>query len=126
MTDSGTLATTAQVLLSIGEEASTAQVLEANTNIWILYAESEMEEAFGGIGATPELVANYGSITASYKQWLAVKAANRAAWHAINQDQNNWGLATSQSKLNVLDASWAGFLSTLKDNSSEIVTQLGL
>ncbi len=126
MTDSGTLATTAQVLLSIGEEASTAQVLEANTNIWILYAESEMEEAFGGIGATPELVANYGSITASYKQWLAGVAADRAAWRAINQNPNSWQLSTAQSKLNVLNATWKGFLSDLKTSSSDLVTQMGL
>lgn len=126
MVDSGTLATTAQVLLSIGKDASAAQILEANTNIWILYAESDMEKAFGSTGSSPGLVANYGSITASYKQWLASVASDRAAFHAINQDQNNWQLSISQSKLNILDATWTGFLSDLKNNSSEIVTQLGL
>ena len=35
MADAGTLATTAQVLLAIGADASAAQILEANTNIWI-------------------------------------------------------------------------------------------
>ena len=79
MADAGTLATTAQVLLSIGQDGSTEQILEANTNIWILYAESEMEQAAGnGV----EIVANYASITASYKQWLAIVAANRAAFFA--------------------------------------------
>ena len=126
MTDAGTLATTAQVLLAIGENASTAQVLEANTNIWILYAESDMEKAFGLLGATPELVANFGDITASYKQWLAKVASHRAAFYAINQDQNNWTLATSQSKLNICNSIWKGFLSDLKSNSSEIVTMMGL
>ena len=47
MADSGTLATTAQVLLAIGEGASANQILEANTNIWILMAESDMEVEAG-------------------------------------------------------------------------------
>lgn len=126
MVDSGTLATTAQVLLAIGENASAAQILEANTNIWILYAESDMEKAFGKIGESPELVANYASITASYKQWLAKVASHRAAFYAINQNQNTWQLATSQSKLNVCDAIWKGFMSDLKEQSSEIVSMMGL
>jgi len=120
MADSGTLATTAQVLLSIGANASAAQVLEANTNYWILFAESEMEAASDGLG----LVANYASITAAYKQWLAVVAANRAAFHAINQDQNNWSLATTQSKLNVLDTTWQDFLKKIKDK--DVVDNMGL
>lgn len=126
MADEGTLATTAQVLLAIGQNGSTAQVLEANTNIWILYAESDMEKAFGKLGETPELVANIGSITSSWKQWLAMVASHRAAFYGINQDQNNWELSTSQSKLNVCLNIWKGFLSDLKDSSSDIVTQMGL
>ena len=123
MTDAGKLATTAQVLLAIGENASAAQVLEANTNIWILMAESDMEKAFGdNIG----LVANYSSITAANKQWLAGVAADRAAWRAVNQNQNSWSLATTQSKLNVCDSIWQGFLSDLKANKSDILADLGL
>ena len=121
--DEGTLATTAQVLLSIGQDASAAQVLEVNTNIWIKYAESDMEKAFTkNIG----LVANYSSVTAALKQWLAMVAADRAAWHAINQDQNSWGLATAQSKLNVLDATWQGFISDLRNNKAQIQKDLGI
>ena len=126
MADSGTLATTAQVLLAIGENASANQILEANTNIWILMAESDMEKAFGMLGESPGLVTNYASITASYKQWLAMVASHRAAFYAINQNQNSWQLATAQSKLNVCDAIWKGFISDLKEHSSEIVTQMGL
>lgn len=126
MADEGTLATTAQVLLAIGEDASATQILEANTNIWIKMAESDMEKAFGLLGASPDLVASYGEITASYKQWLAMVASHRAAFYAINQNQNVWQLATSQSKLNVCDSIWQGFLSDLKDNSSDIVAQMGL
>ncbi len=123
MTDSGTLATTPQVLLSIGQNGSTEQVLEANTNFWILYAESEMERAFGdNIG----IVANHGTITAALKQWLAIVAADRAAWHGINQNQDTWSLDTTQSKLNVLDATWTGFLSDLKNNKSDIIADMGL
>jgi len=123
MADSGTLATTAQVLLSIGQDPSTAQALEANTNIWILYAESDMEKVFGdNIG----LVANHASITAALKQWLAMVAADRAAWHGINQDQNNWSLATTQSKLNVLNATWKGFLSDVKNKGPDLIADMGL
>lgn len=111
MADEGTLATTAQVLLAIGQSASAEQILEANTNTWILMAESDMENAFSDdVG----LVANYGSITAAKKQYLALVASHRAAFYAINQNQNTWTLATSQSKLNVCDSIWIGFLSDVE------------
>lgn len=110
MADEGTLATTAQVLLAIGANASAAQTAETNTNYWILMAESDMEMAFSGdIG----LVANYGDWTAAKKQYLAMVASHRAAFYAINQNQNTWQLATSQSKLNVCNSIWKGFLSDL-------------
>ena len=126
MADEGTLANTAQVLLAIGQNASTEQILEANTNIWIKMAESDMEKAFGKLGESPGLVANFSSIKASYTQWLAMVASHRAAFYAINQNLNTWQLATSESKLAVLDSIWTGVLSDLKDNSSDIVTQMGL
>lgn len=119
--DEGTLATTAQVLLSIGNGGSAAQILEANTNYWILMAESEMEVRAGNnVG----LVANYASITAANKQWLAIVAANRAAFHGINQNQNSWSLATTQSKLNVLDTTWQDFLKKIQDK--DVLDDLGL
>lgn len=118
-----TLASSSQVLLAIGANASAVQISSTNTDIWTLYAESEIEKAFGNnIG----IVANYGSITASWKQWLAAVAADRAAWRAINQNQNTWQLATTQSKLNILNATWKGFLSDLKNNKADIVTDMGL
>ena len=121
--DEGTLANTAQVLLAIGQNASTEQVLEANTNIWILYAESDIEEAFGD---NVEVVTNYSSITASLKQYLAQKASARAAWYGVNQNPNTWQLATTQTKLNVLDASWAGLLSELKNRKADLIADLNL
>jgi len=121
--DLGTLATTAQVLLAIGNDAGTAQVLEANTNIWILMAESDIEKQFGdNVG----IVANYASITAANKQWLAMVASHRAAFYGINQDQGSWQLSVSQSKLNVCDSIWQGFISDLKDNKADIISDLGL
>lgn len=121
--DEGTLATTAQVLLAIGQNASAAQILEANTNIWILMAESDMEKAFGdNVG----LVANIATITAANKQWLAMVASHRAAFYGINQNQNSWSLATSQSKLNVCNSIWEGFLSDLKNNKADIIADLNL
>ncbi len=123
MTDEGILATTAQVLLALGKNADATQILEANTNIWIKYAESDMEKAFGdNIG----LVANTGTTTAALKQWLAMVASHRAAWYGINNNQNSWQLATTQSKLNIIDAIWQGFLSDLKNNRSDIVSDLNL
>jgi len=112
MTDAGTLATTAQVLLAIGENASTNQTSETNTNIWILMAESDMESVAGsGVG----LVANYASINSAYKQWLALVASSRAAFYAINQNPNSWQLATAQSKLNVIDSIWQEFKKRITD-----------
>jgi hypothetical protein len=123
MADNGTLATTAQVLLAIGASASAAQILEANTNIWVLMAESDIENAFGD---NKGVVSNYASITAANKQWLAMIASHRAAFYAINQDQNAWGLATTQSKLNVCDSVWSGFLSDLKTRKADITADLNL
>jgi len=123
MADSGTLATSAQVLLAIGEDASANQILEANTNIWILMAEADMEKA---VGDNVGLVANTATTTAALKQWLAMVASHRAAFYGINQGQNSWQLATTQSKLNVCDSIWQGFLSDLRDNRSDIIDNLGL
>lgn len=123
MADSGTLATTAQVLLAIGENGSAAQVLEANTNIWILMAEADIENAFGD---NQGIVANYASITAANKQWLAMIASHRAAFYAINHNQQSWGLSTTQSKLNVCDSIWKGFLADLKNRKADIIADLGL
>jgi len=121
MADSGTLSTTAQVLLAIGKEASADQILEANTNIWILMAEAEMEMYAGNnVG----LVANYSSIPTALQQWLALVSSHRAGFFAINQDQNNWGLSTTQSKLNVCDSIWQDFLVKIKDK--DIIADLGL
>ena len=121
MAAAGTLATDAQILLAIGAGANAAQVLGTNTDIWILMAESDMEKAFGdGIG----LVANYASITAAYKQWLAMIASHRAAFYAINQGQNSWQLATTQSKLNVIDSIWQDFKKKIKDK--DVIDDMGL
>ena len=123
MADTNTLCTSAQILLAIGKNASAEQILEANTNIWGAMAESDMEKAFGdNIG----IVANYASITAANKQWLAMVASHRAAFYGINQNQNSWQLATTQSKLNVCDSIWTGFLSDLKSNKADIIADLGL
>ena len=102
MAAAGTLATDAQILLAIGEDASAAQVLGTNTDIWILMAEADMEVEAKGVG----LVANYGAFPAAQQQWLALVASHRAAFYAINQGQNSWSLATTQSKLNVIDIIW--------------------
>ena len=121
MADAGTLTTTAQVLLAIGEDASSTQKLEANTNIWILMAESDMEaEAGNNVG----LVANYSNINSAMKQWLALVASHRAAFYAINQNQNSWQLATTQSKLNVIDSIWQEFKKRIKDK--DVIADLGL
>jgi len=123
MAAAGTLATDAQILLAIGAGANAEQILGTNTDIWILMAESDMEKAFGGgVG----LVANYASITAAYKQWLAMIASHRAAFYGINYNPNSWQLATAQSKLNVCNNLWKGFLSDLKEHKADIIADMGL
>jgi hypothetical protein len=109
MADVGTLATTAQVLLAIGENASASQILEANTNIWILQAESLMSST-----VDYDLVANHATFTAYQKQLLALAASSKAAMIGINQNQNTWQLATSQSKLNVLDSLYKESMDIIK------------
>jgi len=121
MAAAGTLATDAQILLAIGNGASAAQILGTNTDIWILMAESEMEKAAGsGVG----LVANYATITASYKQWLASVASHRAAFHAIQQNQSTWSLAITQSKLNVINDIWQSFKKDIQEKDT--IDDMGL
>ena len=115
-----TLATDAQVLLAIGANASAAQILSTNTDIWGAFAESDMEVASDGKG----LVANYASITAAYKQYLAMVCSHRAAFYAINQNQNTWQLATSQSKLNVCNDIWQDFKKKIEDK--DVISKMGL
>ena len=121
MADEGTLATTAEVLLAIGQNASAAQILETNTNIWIKWAEGDMT-----IIADNDLKANYSDISTNYQRYFARIAANRAAFYAVNQDQNTWQLATTQSKLNVFDASWKSFISDMSKDRADILTAAGL
>ena len=109
MADEGTLATTDQVLLAIGSGASATQSLEANTNIWILQAE-----ALIFLETDHDFVSDYANVDANIKQALALCASSKAAFLAINQDQDNWTLATSQSKLNVLDIAYNEALDRIK------------
>ena len=83
-------------------------------------SESELEIETEAKG----LVTNYGNIPTTYKQWLASIAAARAAWHGINQNQNSWTLATTQSKLNVLDAIWQDGLEKLRNE--DVLNDMGL
>jgi len=109
MTDSGTLATTAQVLLAIGDGGSATQTLELNTNIWILQAEALI---FLETDTDYADAAIYAALDANVNQALC--ASSKAAMLAINQNQNSWGLATAQSKLNVLDIAYNEALKRIK------------
>ena len=121
MADEGTLATTAEVLLAIGANGSATQVLEANTNIWVKWAEGDMSAETDN-----DLVANYGNIGTNWKRYFAQIASNRAAWYAVNQDQQNWSLSVTQSKLNVFNKSWGDFVSKMKNNKADIFDSAGL
>ena len=112
MADEGTLATTAEVLLAIGENASADQVSEANTNTWVKWAEGDMSAL-----AVNDLVANYSNINTNWKRYFAQVAANRAGWYAINQNQEAWSLSVTQSKLNIFLESWNSFKALMKDKA---------
>ena len=123
MAYSGTLCTEAEADLAIGQNSSTAQTLDTNVSIWVLMAEADMEIEFGNnIG----LVANISNITSALKPWLAKVCSFRAAFYAVNQNQNTWTLATTQSKLNVCDNVWQEFLRNLKDRRAAIIDDLNL
>ena len=66
-----------------------------------------------------DIVTNYGDVTNIGKRFLAVVAANRAAFYAITQNQNTWGLATTQSKLNVIDNIWLRAFAIMKDQDNK-------
>ena len=119
MVDEGTLATSAQVLLAIGQDATAAQVLEANTNIWIKMAEADMS-----IEANRDIVAGIASVPANYKQFLAAMASARAAYYAIQQDQKAWSISVTQSKQDVIDVIWKAGLKILRDKDK--IATMGL
>ena len=104
MVDAGTLATTAQVILTIGTDASATQLLEANTNIWILFAEADMSMV-----ADIDLIAKNAQLKTNFIQYMAMVASHRAAWYAVNSDTTPWGLSNAQSKMNVFDSIWLEF-----------------
>ncbi len=76
MTDEGTLATTAQVLFMVGENAGANQILIDNTNIAILMAEAQifLETDTDYANATI-----YAALDANVKQALALCASSKAA-----------------------------------------------
>ena len=108
--DEGTLATTAEVHLAIGQNASAEQILEANTNTWIKWAEGDISNILG-----KDIITNYSNITSLGQRFLSGMASARAAFYAIQQNQNTWGLSTTQSKLNVIDDVWQEARAILKD-----------
>ena len=93
-----TLCTEAEALLAIGQNAGAAQILTANTTIWVNMAEGLISSE-----VDYDVVTNYASFTTWQKEVLKVAATSMAAMIGINQNQNSWQLATAQSKLNVLD-----------------------
>lgn len=121
MADEGTLATTAEVLLAIGANASADQVLEANTNIWIKFAEGDMSAVCDN-----DLVANYASIGTNWQRYFAAVASMRAAFYGITQNPNTWALSTTQTKLNVINNVWEDFKAKMRDNKSDIFDSAGL
>ncbi len=114
MGDEGTLATSAEVLLAIGQNANAAQILEANTNIWIKMAEADISNIL-----EKDIVTDYADFTSLGKRFLASASSARAAFYALQQDQNSWPLATTQSKLNVIDNIWKDAVKTLKDQDKK-------
>jgi hypothetical protein len=54
-------------------------------------------------------------VTTEGKRFLSALAANRAAFYAINQNQNSWQLSTTQSKLNVINDIWQRGIKILQD-----------
>ena len=111
MADEGTLATTAQVLFLLGENAGTNQILEANTNFAILFAESTifLETDTDFVNATI-----YAALETNVKQSLALCAGSLAAIILINQNPNAWQLATTQDKKNVLNTLYTDNLKRIK------------
>lgn len=97
MVDAGTTQTTAQVLFLLGENATANQILEANTNYAILYAESLLYLLTGS-----DFVTNWASVDANLKQAVGLYCGATAALILINQNPNAWQLATTQDKKNTL------------------------
>lgn len=119
MADEGTLATSGEVLLAIGKNASANQILEANTNIWIKFAEADISNIL-----LFDVVSSYSNFTTLAKRFLAAISSHRAAWYAFQENQNTWSLPTTQSKLNVANNIWSDGKKDMADK--DIRTFLGL
>lgn len=108
--DEGTLATTAQVLFMLGENATANQILEANTNFAILFAEAEIF-----IDTDRDFVATIGDLDANLKQALAFAASAKAAEILVNQNPNAWQIATSTFKVNELKGFYKDVINRVKE-----------
>lgn len=98
MTDEGTTQTTAQVLFLLGENATANQILEANTNYAILYAEALLY-----LLTSSNFVTNWASVDTNLKQAVGLFTGCTAAILLINQNPNAWTGNTTQDKKNTLN-----------------------
>ena len=114
MAAAGTLVTDPQVIMLLGENAGANQIIAANVDFAVLMAESEIYLRTGS-----DFVTNYASIDANLKQALAKCAGAKAAMILVNQNQNSWQLATTQSKLNVLNSLYEETLKRIIDADIE-------
>jgi len=113
MADEGTLATTAQVLFFVGENATANQILEANTNYAILMAEALIYVETDRDWATEWN--DTSKVNPLQRQAVTIAACAKAAEILVNQNQNAWQLATTTNKLNTLGSLYTETIKRIKE-----------
>lgn len=109
MANAGTLATDPQIIFMLGENASANQIIEANVDFAILFAEAEIF-----LDTDRDFVSTIGALDANLKQSLALAASAKAAEILINQNPNSWQIATSTFKINKLASFYKDVIDRIK------------
>ena len=99
-----TLATNGNVILKAGLNASVLTDAQYTELINQAECQINVESEYNWNDA-------YGTLNVDVKYLLTLAASNLAAIYLINYDPNAWGLATAQTKLDVL---WDGYVDAIK------------
>jgi len=115
MAHTGIFATAAQIIRTAGLNANAVAIAsEALINDYAAQSESEINSA-----TRYNWSDKYGTLNADVKAILTRASTKLVAMDIANYDPNAWGLATTQTKLDVLEKAYLRDISILRDIKSQ-------
>lgn len=114
MADDGTFATTAEIVVKAGLNASAVSSAEAYTNQYIKEVEGRICMLL-----RYDLVTNYTLINAVGKEFLRNAASDYAAYYVLEYSTASIASTEAQTRLNQLWNSWVKAETILKDQDTK-------